>query len=117
MAAAPQRGLITFRGQSGKLYTYAVYISDVAAAFVTWATTGTAGTGSTTFIIAPENMQLVDYSIVTGLTDTTIQILWLNDAPVPNTVIFDANIVNTLQSRSFPPFKVAQGRKVQLAQA
>src|SRR3990167_13997 len=106
MAAAPQRGLVKFTGRSGRTYSYAVYISDVAAAFVTWATTGTAGTGSTNFIIAPEDVVLSDYSLVTGLTDTTIQVLWLNDSPVPNSVLFDANLVNTLQSRSFPPLAI-----------
>lgn len=116
MAAAPQKGTLLFKGASGRLYSYSIYASDVANAFVTWATTGVAASGSTNFIIAPENMQLVDASIVTGLTDTTAMVLWLNDAPVPNSVIQDTNIVNTLQTRAFPPVRIAQGRKVQLAQ-
>jgi len=116
MAAAPQKGLLTFQGRSGAKYSYSIYASDVANAFVTFATTGVAGTGSTNFVIAPEDIQLIDASIVTGLTDTTALVLWLNDAPVPNSVIQDANIVNTIQNRSFPTLAIRSGRKVQFAQ-
>lgn len=116
MAAAPKNGLLTFKGQSGKFYSYNFYASDVANAFIRWSTVGAAGTGSTDFIICPENMTLVDASVLTGLTDTTNLVMWLNDAPVPNTVIADANIINTINSRAFPPVGIAAGRKVQFAQ-
>jgi hypothetical protein len=114
MAAAPQNGLLTFRGdQTGRFYSYNIYNSDVANAFITWNTAGTAGTTTTNFVIAPENMTLVDASIVTGLTDTKNMVLWLNDGPVPSAIIMDANIVNTVATRAFPPMKIAAGRKVQ----
>lgn len=116
MVAAPKNATALFKGKSGRIYSYNIYFSDVANAFSTWATTGAAGTGSTNFIIAPEDMQLVDISVPTGLTDTSNGVLWLNDAPVPNAVIAWANIVNTLNARSFPPLGISAGRKVQIAQ-
>jgi len=116
MAAAPKNGVMTFKGRSGKFYSYNFYNSDVANAFVTFSTVGAATSSSTNFIIAPEDMMLVDASVVTGLTDTTNILLWLNDAPVPNTVIANANIVNTIQARAFPPVAISAGRKVQFAE-
>lgn len=116
MAAAPQKGTLLFQGESGRVHSYSFYASDVANAFIKWATTGAAGTGSVDFITAPENMTLVDASVVTGLTDTTALVLWLDDGPVPGTVISDANIVNTIQKRAFPPLGIRKGRKVQLQQ-
>lgn len=117
MAAAPKNGTITFKGlKTGKPYSYNFYNSDVLNAFTTWSTVGAAGTGSTNFIIAPEDMVLFDISVPTGLTDTTNMIFWINDAPAPNTIMADANIVNTLNARIFPAVGISQGRKVQLAQ-
>jgi len=116
MAAAPRIALLTFMGQSGKTYTYSVYLSDVSAAMARWNTVGTAGTGDETFITAPENMTLVDASVPTGLTDTTSGTFWLNDAPLANSITSWANIVNTLPQRSFPRVGIAGGRKVQIKQ-
>jgi len=116
MAATPKTGTLTFRGASGAIYSYSIYNSDVANAFVTWATTGVAGSGSVTFITAPENMQLVDVSVTTGIVDTTALVLWLDDAPVRNSIMSWANLLNSLQSRSFPPIAISRGRKVQLAE-
>lgn len=116
MAAAPRAALATFKGRSGQTYTYSVYLSDVAAAFGKWNTVQTAVTGDTDFITAPEDMQLIDLTVATGLTDTTNGTFWLNDAPVGNTITSWAAIVNTLPMRSFPPIKIAGGRKVQIKQ-
>jgi len=116
MAAAPKNGILTFRGASGKTYTYNVYISDVNGAFLKWSTVKSAASTDTDFITAPENMQLIDASVPTGLTDTTSATLWLADGPVPNALVAWAPIVNTLPSRSFPPVKIAGGRKVQFLQ-
>lgn len=117
MAAAPKNAILTFRGdQTGKVYTYNVYLSDVNAAFGTWNLVKAAGTGDTNFITAPENMTLIDASVPTGLTDTTTGTLYINDGPVPNSLIAWAPIVNTLASRSFPVWKILGGRKVQILQ-
>lgn len=117
MAATPKTGFIKFRGlESNKEYTYSIYNSDVAGGFVTLATTATAGTGSVNFISAPENMVLVDVSVVTGIVDTTALLLWLDDGPIPNTFIQWAAVVNTLATRAVPALGIKKGRKVQFAE-
>jgi len=116
MAATPKNGTLLFKGRSGRMYAYSIYNSDVANGFVTFATTGAAGSGSVNFVTAPEDMTLVDVSVVTGIADTTSLVLWLDDAPVRNTIISWANVLNSLQTRSFPPVGISQGRKVQLAE-
>lgn len=116
MAASPKNGVITFKGTSGATYTYSVYWSDVANAFVTWATTASAGSGSVNFITAPEDMLCTDFVISAAPTDTTATLLWLDDAPVRNMLIADANIVNTIQNRSFGRIGIKAGRKVQFVQ-
>lgn len=116
MAAAPKNAILKFQGQSGAQYVYNVYLSDVNASFATWNTVQAAGTSDTNFITAPENMVLVDAAVPTGLTDTTSGTFWLNDGPVPNTIMAWAPIVNTLATRSFPNIKISAGRKVQIKQ-
>lgn len=117
MAATPKTGVIRFRGASGTEYQYSLYNTDVAAGFLTWATTAVAGSGNVAFITAPEDMVLEDISVVTGIVDTTALVLWLDDAPVRNTIIQWADVLNTIQSRSFPSLGIKAGRKVQLASA
>lgn len=116
MAAAPKNATLTFRGASGKPYVYNVYASDVNGQFLKWSTVKSAASTDTDFISAPENMQLYDASIPTGMTDTTSATLWIADGPVPNALITWASIVNTLQSRVVPPVKISAGRKVQFLQ-
>ena len=116
MAAVPKNGAAIFRGKSGQTYSYSLYWSDVANAFLTFATTASAGSGSVNFITAPEDMVLEDISVASGLTDTTSIVLWLDDAPVRNTILVDANIVNTVTTRNFPKLRISGGRKVQFAQ-
>lgn len=116
MAATPKTGNVTLLGRSGKTYTYNIYNSDVSNAFVTWATAGAAGTGSVTFITAPEDCVIADMSVVTGIADTTSLVLWLDDGPVPGSVVLWANVVNTLASRFIPRIGIKKGRKVQFAE-
>jgi hypothetical protein len=52
---------------------------------------------------------------VTGIADTTAVVLWLDDGPVPGSVVSWANVVNTSPFRSFPQLSISKGRKVQLA--
>ena len=72
MAAAPQLATASFVGvQTRRTYAVDVYLSDVAAALVNFDSGAGAGAGSDTFWIAPENVILTDFSIKTGMTDTT----------------------------------------------
>ena len=114
MAATPKVGSIEFTGASGQKYVYSIYNSDVANAFVTWSRMGAAGASSVNFITAPEDMIVSDISVVTGIVDTTQLLLFLDDGAVPGKLIQWANVVNTIQARSFPSFGVRRGRKVQL---
>lgn len=116
MAATPKTGQISFTGKSGRQYNYNIYDSDVANAFITFATAGAAGTGSVTFITAPEDMVLTDVSVVTGIIDTTSLVLWLDDSPVGTALLLWANCVNTAPFRAFPRVGISKGRKVQFAE-
>jgi hypothetical protein len=69
--AAPQYAAFQFRGASGRVYSKDAYLSDVVAGLVNWDSGQGAGATSETFWTPPENVVLVDYSQVTGLTDTT----------------------------------------------
>lgn len=115
MAAAPKNGLIILQGRSGKQYSYNFYASDVANAPITWSTIGAAGTGSSNFIIVPEDCMIADMSVATGLTDTANLVPYVNDVPA-GVVVADANIVNTIQTRAFPRIGFQGGRKLQFVQ-
>jgi len=77
MVAAPQYGTFIFKGvQSGRIYNVDAYFSDVADALGNFDGGAGASATSPTSFTAPEDLLLLDQSIVTGMTDTTkIQIL------------------------------------------
>jgi hypothetical protein len=77
MSAAPQYGTMVFHGiQSGRVYNVDAYFSDVSDGLSTWDGGGGASATSPDSFTAPENVILNDFSIVSGMTDTTkIQIL------------------------------------------
>lgn len=116
MAATPKTALLEFTGLSGAKYVYSIYNSDVSAAFVKWNRMGTAVSTSVDFITAPEHMQLTDVSSVTGIVDTASLLLFIDDGAVAGKLISWANVVNSIQSRSFPDLKISQGRKIQFQQ-
>lgn len=100
MAAAPKYGTMMFRGlASGKSYAVDVYHSDVANALVNWDSGNGAGTGSLTYYKAPEDMVLYDYSVVTGLTDTTNISLTADGSQIPNARLRYTQFVNTIAFR------------------
>jgi len=69
LGVTPTYGTATFVGaQSGKTYSKDLYISDVAAALVTWDGGQGASATSPTDWIPPEPVVLTDLSIVTGPT-------------------------------------------------
>lgn len=115
MAAAPQTGTATFVGSSGTSYSKDIYISDVAAAPATYDSGAGASAGSLQFWKAPENVTLVDFSIVTGLTDTTFGRLTANGSPLQS-VIRWANHLNTLATRPVLNTGFAKGTQVGMIQ-
>lgn len=112
----PETGVITFVGKSGRTYTLSFYSSDVVGAYVTFSTSGLAGTGSQTFWNTPETVQIKDISIITGQTVSTIGVLQVNDVATGNVIAW-ANVVNTLAFRAFPPMVISAGRKFTIVQA
>lgn len=72
MAAAPQSGTMFFRGLTTKTsYAVDVYISDVVSGMANFDAGGGSGASSPDFYTFPEDVVLEDFSVVTGLTDTT----------------------------------------------
>lgn len=80
--AAPQNGTLAFVGmQTGRIYNTDMYFSDVVDAQSNFDGGGGASATSPDNFVAPEDVELRDFSIVTGMTDTTkIQLLRNNQA-------------------------------------
>lgn len=99
MVAAPQKGVFTFVGVSGKTYSVDLYLSDVANALGNF--DGGAGAGSTSpdFWTPPEQVVLKDFAIHTGLTDTTCIRLVVNGRPLGQILRY-ITFLDTLANRS-----------------
>jgi len=82
MVAAPQYGTLVFRGVSGKTYSLDCYFDDVANSLANFDGGAGAGSSSPDFWTPPEDVVLVDFSVVTGLTDTTKARLTVNGRPL-----------------------------------
>jgi len=107
MAATPKNATFTFIGRSGQRYQLDAYISDVANAAVTFNVNGSAASTSPSFWICPEDVTLIDYSMITGTADTVGLTLTQNQAPRAATAMRYANFLNTIAyrpvlNRSFP---------------
>lgn len=116
MAATPKTGQARFLGlSSGKTLVYNIYNPDVSGSPITWNPNGAAVSGSDDNIICPEDMQLVDVSVVTGIVDTTSLVLYVNGAIKSGYLILWSNVVNSNPPpRLFPTFSVSKGAKLQL---
>jgi len=81
MAATPQYGTFVLLGQSSRVYNVDAYFSDVADALVNF--DGGAGASSTSpqSFTCPENVILIDQSIVSGMVDTTKIMVLRNNQP------------------------------------
>lgn len=101
MVAAPQMATATFVGDSGQHYSKDVYCSDVAASPTNWPSGGVAAATTTDHWTPPEGVRLVDFSILTGMTDTTALQPTRNGVATGDILRF-ANHLNTLNSRPIP---------------
>lgn len=116
MAAAPQRGSMTFRSLDGKRgASIDVYISDVVGGSVNFDSGAGAGPNSETFYTFMEAMVLTDFSILTGLTDTTVIRIVGSGVPTLFTLRY-ANHLNTLNSRPIPGVIVNAGSRLSATQ-
>lgn len=99
MAAAPQLATINFVGlQTNRTYSIDVYFSDIVGGLANFDSGGGASAASDTFYIAPENIRMTDFSIKTGMTDTTKIAIVSNGVQTGNRLRY-ANFVNTLANR------------------
>jgi hypothetical protein len=98
MAAAPQSGTMIFMDGKGMEHPVDVYVSDVLKASLRFDAGGGAGAGSESFYTFNFPVWLVDYSIPTGITDTTFYRVAANNKPSGN-VVRHAIHLNTLNNR------------------
>lgn len=112
MTAAPKSGTMSFAGvRTRRTYTIDVYLSDVAAGNMNFDSGAGASATSDTFWIAPEDCILRDFSIPTGLTDTTKLAVVANGVATGNRLRY-ANFLNTLAFRPALLIPFRQGSKV-----
>lgn len=116
MVAAPQYATITMVGPRGQL-TKAIdtYLSDVADARGNFDSGQGASSTSENEFIAPFSGFIADFSIPTGMTDTTkVQVL-VNNTPTGDHLRY-ANHLNTLTSRIPLRIPVAAGSRFTMIQ-
>lgn len=116
MVAAPQYGVATFLGLStNRSYSKDIYCSDVANAFVNWdGGTGASATSPTDWI-PPESVRLIDFAIVTGMTDTTKVQIVRGASVTGDHLRFGMHLV-TLTKRGIVNLDFPAGQKIQLIQ-
>lgn len=73
---AATTGIATFVGQqSGRRYSKHLYITDTTATLVRWDVGSGASTTSPEYFTAPENLVLIDMSILAAPTVTTCSVI------------------------------------------
>lgn len=114
MVAAPQFAtMIISNGQTS--VNVDVYASDVANSPCTFDSGSGAAAGALGFFKSPISGRIVDFSILTGMTDTTAGRITINNSPCKS-VIRWANQLNTLNSRPALNIPVAAGENIGIVQ-
>lgn len=103
MVAAPQYATFVFMTNGGTNIAVDAYLSDVANGAVNFDSGTSAASTSETFWKAPVSGRLVDFSIKTGMTDTTCARITINGSPTKSVVRY-ANHLNTMALR--PPLNI-----------
>lgn len=114
MAAAPQRATLTIATGGGTI-TVDVYCSDVVAALCNFDSGNGAGMGSETFYKCPISGVITDFSILTGMTDTTVARVTVDGSNTKSTIRY-ANHLNTLNSRPKLNIPIQAGENLGLIQ-
>lgn len=118
MAAAPRYGTMMFKGlTTGRTYAVDVYVSDVTAGAVTFDNGSGATSTSLVYWKAPENVTFYDFSVATGLTDTTTILLTSDGAQVANTRLRYANFLNSIATRPILNVSFKAGSNIGAIQA
>jgi len=99
MVATPQYCGFNFVGlQTGKTYSIDGYISDVNGASINLDSGGGASSTSSNYWVCPEDVALVDYSMITGTADTEKIRLTANGKPTFSILRY-TNHLTTLNNR------------------
>lgn len=117
MAATPQSGTMSVRNSRGITVPVDFYVSDVANALVNWDNGRGAAAGTPDFYSPPEDVVITDFSISTGLADTTKAQPTINNMGT-GAIVRWANHVNTLSNRGKINLLLRRGtalRMIQLA--
>jgi len=83
-----------FRGRSGRNYSKDIYLSDVVAGLANWDSGGGAAATSETSWTPPEPVMLVDYAMVTGMTDTTKIQITRNSVPTGDVLRYTVHLTS-----------------------
>ena len=94
---AATQGTAIFIGASGKSHIIDIFLSDTVNTAVNWSTGGAALATTPETWTPPEDVRLVDLSIVTGAAQTRLQVL-RNQAPTGD-VLAHSLFLNTLAKR------------------
>jgi len=92
-----------------------VYLSDVADSLIRWDNGRGAGATTPDFWVAPENVSIVDFSIKTGMTDTTKLQLTINNMGI-GAIPRYANHLNTLAYRPALNIIILRGQTLRAIQ-
>lgn len=114
MAAAPQMATLTLTTGSGNI-SIDVYMSDVVAALGNFDSGNGASVGSETFYKCPVSGTLTDFSILTGMTDTTVARVTVDGSNTKSMIRY-ANHLNTLNSRPKLNIPIRAGENLGLIQ-
>lgn len=116
MAAAPQSGTLFFIGlQTKTSYAVDLYISDVVSGMGNFDAGAGSSATSPDFYTFPEDVILQDFSVVTGLTDTT-KIRMVGDGRPSSQVLRYALHLTTLNNRPKLNIGVKAGHRFQVLQ-
>lgn len=115
MAAAPQYATMTVRNARNIRVPVDMYLSDVAGALTNFDNGRGAGVGTPDYWTAPEMVTIVDFSIPTGMTDTTKIQPTINNKGIGAMVRY-ANQLNTLNYRTPLNLVVMAGQTLRFIQ-
>lgn len=116
MAATPQFAVFNFLGRrSGKSYSVDAYVSDVNNAAVRFDEGSGASATSATDWIAPEDVILRDFSMVTGTADTEKLRITRGNTPTGDLLRYAIHLT-TLAFRPFLNIGFRRGAKVSAIQ-
>ena len=114
MVAAPQYATMVISNGSASI-NVDVYASDVANALANFDSGAGSGASSQTFFKSPISGRIIDFTIKTGMTDTTAGRFIINNSPTKS-VIRWANQLNTLATRPSLNIPVNAGENIGIIQ-